>query len=96
MAQVHADWRTAPVRPQVKAALGFIEKLVQPGSPVTAEDAAAVMAAGVSREGLIRAVHITVAFTMIAKIADTFGWALPPQDDYDATAKSLLKRGYVL
>ena len=93
--QVLADWRTAPVRPQVKAALGFIEKLVKAGS-VSADDAREVFAAGVSREGLIRAVQIAVAFSMIVRLADSFQFEVGSEDDFDASARMLMKRGYIL
>ncbi len=89
-----ADWRTAAVRPQVRAALGFLEKVVT-GTP-TADDARAAFAAGVSRAGLERAVEICVGFTMITKIADALGFILQDDAGYAAAAKMLLKRGYVL
>jgi hypothetical protein len=92
---VHADWRTAPVRPAVRAALGFLEKLIRDDA-VTAADAAEVLAAGVPRDALERAVEVCVAFTMIVKIADAFGFLLQDQAGYDAGAKMLLKRGYIL
>lgn len=95
VAAVHADWRMAPVRAEVRAALGFIEKLVKHDA-VTAEDAKEVLAAGVPRAALERAVEVCVAFTMIVKIADTFGFLLQDQAGYDAGAKQLLKRGYGL
>jgi alkylhydroperoxidase family enzyme len=92
--KVYADWRTAPVRPQVRAALGFIEKLVRKTDELTRADAEEVLAAGVSREGLIRAVQICVAFSMIVRLADTFEFAIP--DDFMPGAHGLMKRGYVL
>lgn len=95
MAAVLADWRTAPVRAEVKGALGFLEKLVRDDA-VTADDAREAFAAGVSPAALERAVEVCVAFTMITKIADTFGFVLQDQAGYDAGAKMLLKRGYIL
>lgn len=94
MQAVLADWRTAPVRAEVRAALGFLEKMVK--EEVTAADAAAALAAGVPREALERAVEVAGAFTMIVKIADTFGFLLQDEAGYDAGAQNLLKRGYIL
>ena len=89
-----ADWRTAPVRPPVRAALGFIEKLVKGG--VTAEDVKEVYKAGVPKEGLIRAVQVCVAFSMIVRLADAFAFEVGTRDDFDASARMLLKRGYIM
>jgi hypothetical protein len=93
---VNRDWRTAPVRAEVKATLGFLEKLVRSPDTLTPDDARAVLDAGVSREALEHAIYVCVGFTMIVRFADTFGWALPPAEDYVASAHALLKRGYIL
>jgi alkylhydroperoxidase family enzyme len=92
VAAVLADWRTAPIRPELRATLGFLEKVAK-GTP-TAADAKEVLDAGVSRAGLERAVDICAAFTMIAKMADTFGFRLDDDAGYAAGAKMLWKRGY--
>ena len=46
------DWRTAPLRPELTATLGFLEKLTLTPDDVTRADADAVRAAGVSDEAL--------------------------------------------
>lgn len=93
MAKVGDDWRKAPVRPEVRAALGFIEKLVKHGT-VGAEDAKEVYAAGVPREGLVRAVQVCVTFSMIVRLADTFEFKLETPEVYDKQGMGLWKRGY--
>jgi alkylhydroperoxidase family enzyme len=92
VAAVGKDWRTAPVRPQVRAALGFIEKLVS--GTVTTDDVKACYAAGVTREALVRAAQVCVAFSIIVRLADTFQFDIPP--DFMPGAKSLWKRGYMM
>ena len=92
--QVGKDWRTANVREQVRAALGFIEKLVK--SEVSAEDVRAVYAAGVTREALERAVMVCVAFSTIVRLADTFAFAIPTASEFAAQGRALWKRGYVM
>ncbi len=89
-----ADWRTARVRPEVRAALGFLEKVIK-GTP-TADDAREALAAGVPRDALERAVDVCAGFTIITKLADTFGFILQDQAGYDASARMLMKRGYIL
>jgi alkylhydroperoxidase family enzyme len=83
------------VREEVRAALGFIEKLVKQGT-VTAEDVQAVYAAGVPRDGLVRAVQVCAAFSIIVRVADTFEFAIPSAEGFAAQGKSLWKRGYVM
>ena len=82
------------MRAEVRAALGFIEKLVK--QAVTADDVKAVYAAGVPRDGLVRAVQVCVAFSIIVRVADTFEFAIPTAEEFVASGKSLWKRGYVM
>jgi alkylhydroperoxidase family enzyme len=93
VAKVGDDWRTAPVRPEVRAALGFIEKLVKVGT-VNADDVREVYAAGVPREALVRAVQVCVCFSMIVRLADTFEFRLETTEIYDKQGMGLWKRGY--
>ena len=96
MERVYADWRTAPVRPQVRAALGFLEKLVAEPDALTVADVEAVYAAGVSRKGLVRAVHCCVAFSIIVRVADTLDFEISTESEFLGGAKTLMKRGYIL
>ena len=64
------DWRTAPVTQELRATLGFLEKLTLHPADVTREDADAVRAAGVSDEALIDAIHVCALFSMIVRLAD--------------------------
>jgi alkylhydroperoxidase family enzyme len=93
--KVLEDWRTAPVRAEVKGALGFLEKLVKEGA-VGPEDVKAAYATGVTRDMLVRAVQVCTAFTMIVRLADTFKFEISTPAEFDASAKALLKRGYVM
>jgi alkylhydroperoxidase family enzyme len=93
---VFEDWRTAPVRPQVRAALGFLEALVRAPDTLTPDHVRAVYATGVSRDGLVRAVHICVAFSTIVRVADTFNFELQSPAQLGGSAGMLLKRGYIL
>jgi hypothetical protein len=93
--QVGKDWRTAKVREEVRAALGFIETLVKTGT-VSADDVRKVYDAGVPKEGLLRAIEVCVAFSTIVRLADTFEFDIPSAAGFAAAARSLWKRGYVI
>jgi hypothetical protein len=63
---------------------------------LTAADAEAAYAAGVSRQGLLDAAAVCALFSMIVRLADSFGWDVPSWDQQLATAPARLERGYAL
>ncbi len=63
---------------------------------MTAEDADAVLAAGVSRDGLVDAVHVVALFSMIVRLADSLGWGVPSSAAFAARAPAMLAGGYRL
>lgn len=93
---VVADWRTAPVSPALKAALGLLEKLILDPGGLTTVDVDAVREAGVSDEAIEDMIHVAVNFVMINKLADAFDWEILPDDVYDARAGIALERGYAI
>jgi uncharacterized peroxidase-related enzyme len=93
---VQRDWRTAPVSPELRATLGFVEKLTLDPAAVTREDAAALRAAGVADDAIVDAVHVCALFSMIVRIADSLGWDVPSFDEFSARADAMLASGYKL
>src|SRR4051812_5509406 len=91
---VKADWRTAPVSPQLRATLGFIEKQTLRPDELTHEDAEAVYAAGVSKQALADAAEVSALFNMIVRLADSFGWDVPEWGALTARAPAMLEGGY--
>ena len=89
-----ADWRTAPVRPELRAALAFIEVLTQRPDELTEADAEAAYAAGVSRGALRDAATVCALFNMITRLADALGWDVPSWDRTIARAPAMLEGGY--
>jgi len=89
-----ADWRTAPLRPELRAALAFIEVLTQRPDELTEADAEAAYAAGVSREALRDAATVSALFNMITRLADALGWDVPSWDRTIARAPAMLEGGY--
>jgi hypothetical protein len=93
---VAADWRTAPLAPPLGATLGFLEKLTLLPDELTAADAEAVYAAGVSREALRDAATVCALFNMIVRLADSFGWDVPSWERLLQRAPAMLEGGYLL
>jgi alkylhydroperoxidase family enzyme len=93
---VAADWRTAPIRSELRATLGFLEKLTREPESLTRADAEAVYAAGVSKQALTDAVLVASLFNMIPRLADAFGWDVPEWDRLMGRAPAMLEGGYLI
>ena len=93
---MRADWRTAPVREELRAALGFIEKQTLRPDELTEADTEDAYAAGVSREALRDAARVAALFNMIVRLADSFGWAVPDWDRLLQRAPAMLEGGYAM
>jgi hypothetical protein len=74
----------------------FLEKMTLAPGELTPADRDAVLAAGVSREALVDAVHVCALFSMIVRLADALGWAIPPPEEFAARGRVLLESGYRL
>lgn len=91
-----ADWRTAPLRPQLAAVLAFLEKLTLRPEEVGPADAEAVRAAGVPDQALRDAITICALFNMIVRLADSLGWDVPSPERLRLRAPAMLEGGYAL
>lgn len=91
-----ADWRTAPVRPELAATLVFLEKLTLRPDELERADAEAVHAVGVSDQALRDAATVCALFSMIVRLADSLGWDVPSPERLAARAPAMLDGGYAL
>jgi alkylhydroperoxidase family enzyme len=93
---VVADWRSAPLRPELAATLVFLEKLTLRPEELGPADVAAARSAGVSDRALRDAVTVCALFSMIVRLADSLGWEVPPWERLTARAPAMLDGGYLL
>jgi alkylhydroperoxidase family enzyme len=93
---VVADWRTAPVRAELAAALVFIEQLALRPDELTESHAEAARAAGVSQQALRDAAAVCSLFSMIVRLADSLGWDIPSFESFFERADAMLAGGYSL
>jgi alkylhydroperoxidase family enzyme len=93
---VEQDWRSAPLRPELKATLVFLEKQTLAPDELTAADADLVLAAGVSDVALRDAATVCAMFNMIVRLAESFGWDVPSWDALLQRAPKILEGGYEL
>ena len=74
--------------------MGLIEKLTLKPNEVNSGDVDALRAAGLTDAAIEDAIHVTVLFSIIDRIADALGFAIPSAEGFDSMAEVLLKRGY--
>lgn len=89
-----ADYRTAPLSPELIATLRFLEKLTRTPDDVTTLDARVVLDTGVTAEALTDAVAVATLFAIITRHANALRFAMPTDAEFDKAAGMLLRRGY--
>lgn len=87
------DLDTAPISESLRATLRMLRKLTREHT-VEAEDMRALLAAGVSQAEIEDALAVCLAFNVMDRLADAFGFAVPGPKTFEAGAKFLLSRGY--
>lgn len=94
--RILADPQAAPIDGKLKVTLQFLAKMTQQPDQLAPADAAAVLAAGVTREALHDAINVAYLFNIYDRLADTLGWEVPDAATgyYKGTAKRLLSKGY--
>jgi len=81
---------------RLRATLGFLETLTLRPRELARANAEAVLATGVSEEALVDAIHVAALFNMIDRLADSFGWHVPPDEAFHARSQAMLESGYTL
>ena len=89
-----ADPDTADLSVKVKAMLRVLTKVTKEHGALTAADMEPVLAAGVTRQGVLEALAVGWAFNIITRLADAFEFEVGPPSSFEAGAKALLSRGY--
>ena len=88
------DWRTAPIDKKLRAALNLIEKLTLTPDQIESGDIDALRAEGLGDEAIEDAIHVTVLFNIMDRIADSLGFEIPTAEGFARAADVMLKRGY--
>lgn len=90
---VLADLDTAPIAEPLRATLRMLRKLTREHT-VDADDMRAVLGAGVTREQIVDALAVCLAFNTTTRLADAFDFFVGSPEAFEAGAGYLLKRGY--
>lgn len=91
---VLADYRTAPIGDRLRAALVFLERMTVDPNGLTAADARAALAAGLTPAELEDAAAVGAVFAVITRNANALDFEIPSAADFDSAAVMLLRRGY--
>ncbi len=74
--------------------LGFLEKLALRPESVGPDDVAPLRAQGLADDAIAEAIHVSAAFHVINRLADSFGFDLPKPEHLGIAAADLIKNGY--
>ena len=74
--------------------MNLIEKLTLTPDQIESADIDALRAEGLSDEAIEDAIHVTVLFNILDRIADSLGFEIPTAQGFARAADVLLKRGY--
>ncbi|MDJ0840354.1 MAG: hypothetical protein QNK37_27840 [Acidobacteriota bacterium] len=95
MGQVLNDFESSPIDNKLKAMLRFLEKTTLRPGDLSAEDAGRLREAGLSDAAVEDALGVTFVFNLIDRLADAFGFEVPPDEFFaKKTAPLLVKLGY--
>lgn len=94
VAAVLEDWRSAPVAPKLRAVLGLLEKLTLEPELVGPEDVRPLRGAGLSDQEIEEAIQVCALLNVITRLADAFGFEVPPPEEVERGTEFLLRRGY--
>jgi len=93
---VLTNWRTAPIREELRAMLGFLKTLTVSPDTITDDDVHTLYRTGVSECGIREAIYICFVFCTINRLADAFDFEMPSEASYRRLGFTLYKMGYGL
>lgn len=91
---VMADWRTAPMRDDQRAALEFLTVFVPPEEDFGAKDIQKMRDAGITDQGIKDVMYASFSFQIIAKLANAFGFPVLYGKDRKFAGKFLARMSY--
>lgn len=82
--------------PKVRATLAFLARATRASAPLTEDDVRALYAAGVTPAQARDALRVAFCFNVINRLADAFAFRVGSDEEFAASAKMLIARGYKL
>ena len=88
------QWKTELLPEPTRKTLDFLEKLNALPEEIGPEDVQALRDAGLSDDAIRDAIYVCATFNVIDRLADAFGFDVPPPDQVRNSARFLLRMGY--
>lgn len=89
-----SDYRTAPISERLRATLRFLERMTTAPDELSAADAQAAFAAGLTVDELEDAAAVGALFNIITRYANALDFEIPSPEEFSRASGMLLKRGY--
>jgi len=67
------DYRTAPIEPEMKQLLSFVEKVARDAGQITSEDIESIRCAGFSDRAILDATHVAGFFSYMNRVVQALG-----------------------
>lgn len=84
------------VRPELAAVLPLVEQVSTAPDSVTAADIAVVRKAGVPDDAIVDALHVTLIFDTVNRMANAFGWSWDSDRHVQVAARAIHRLRYRL
>ncbi len=88
------DWQTAPIGEELRATLGFLQKLTLTPADVSPADVNRVRAAGVSDQAIEDAIYVCFVFSVLTRLADAFDFDLTTDRRWQVGGRIFYRMGY--
>jgi alkylhydroperoxidase family enzyme len=89
-----SNWQTAPIDEQLRATLGFLQKLTLTPAEVSPVDVDRVRATGVSDQALEDAIYVCFVFSVLSRLADAFDFDLTTDKRWRVGGRIFYQIGY--
>ena len=90
------DLASAPISEPLRATLGFLGTVTRAHQSLTPADVTPLLALGITRAQIEDALAVAFCFNVITRLADTVAFEVGSTASFDASARTLLTRGYRL
>ena len=89
------DFRQAKLPSRLQTILVFLEIFAKTPDELTAEKVRTVLNSGITQQEVEDAMAVVTLFSITVRLADTFNFAIPGDEDFSRAAPRMLKQGYV-
>ncbi|MEM9411231.1 MAG: hypothetical protein AAGA30_08965 [Planctomycetota bacterium] len=94
VASVLNDWRSANLKPELGAALEFLEVYANSNRTIESEQVDKLLDTGMSKDQIVEVINVAWCFTILSKWADSLDFPVTPNDVFKPIGKMMYRFGY--